>query len=299
MNTISICHLSPTMTLAQDELRRKFRESVRRQAETRLGGPATCPAPAGVPSRPRYKKRGGSGLGAKVFGRVREWCAIKEPLLERTEYLQRKSEVFASAVFRANARAHQDAAKTVRIMMDYINGFKPLPTEFQRDMCAAFVELEGPGIYGDEWKLNSLSIQQLHGWVRFLIGIICALTGRKEGKSTGCAMGIVISMFARHGISVALFSRTKEQATIILDMAKVLAATHKHADKFEIRASAHRLRIKLASEKGTINKNAESVCTAYSGDPNVSNVGRARLSDGEGANAGRLYIFIYDSVPAY
>ena len=116
---------------------------------------------------------------------------------------------------------------------------------------------------GQEWKTNQIAIKQRNNWSVQSNGIGATMTGRKEGKSTAMAMTVINTMFNVPSVEIALFSRTKPQACIILDMAKVLGINHKRASQFKIEGFRNSIRITH------IASNNIRLCTAWSGDADV------------------------------
>lgn len=199
-----------------------------------------------------------------IFGKANAWLSREAALHENIPIVCTPGQAMSNPIAKRLCAPLSGGDQIVREMTNDIDGFVPTPTDFQRSMISANIELQGPGIYIDEWAENSIDIQRRNGWRRNYKGIAGVLTGRKEGKSTACAMVVVNTLFNRPGVEIALFSRVLKQACLILDMAKILAVNHARAAEFTIEASAYRIRV---THKATGNVR---IVTAWSGDANVS-----------------------------
>ena len=128
--------------------------------------------------------------------------------------------------------------EVVRQMRSDMNQLRPEPTDFQRSIIETVIEMMAPRIYGELWKTDELAIKRRNGWTNEYHGIGAVLTGRKEGKSTALAMSVVIVMLNIRAVRIALFSKTKPQACIILNMAKPILAAHPRSAAFKMSTSA-------------------------------------------------------------
>lgn len=199
-----------------------------------------------------------------IFTKANAWFEREQALHENIPMVCTPGQTMSNPVAKKLCAPLSGGDQIVREMMNDIDGFVPTPTDFQRSMIAANIELQGPGIYVGEWAENSFAIQRRNGWRRNYKGIAGVLTGRKEGKSTACGMVVVNTLFNRPGVEIALFSRVLKQACLILDMAKILAVHHARASEFTIEASAYRIRV---THKATSNAR---IVTAWSGNADVS-----------------------------
>ncbi len=199
-----------------------------------------------------------------IFGKARAWFDRENTLHENIPMVCTPGQAMSNPIAKKLCAPLSGGDQIVREMMNDIDGFVPTPTDFQRTMISANIELQGPGIYVGEWAENSIAIQRRNGWRRGYKGIAGVLTGRKEGKSTACGMVVVNTLFNRPGVEIALFSRVLKQACLILDMAKILAVNHARASEFTIEASAYRIRV---THKATGNPR---IVTAWSGNAEVS-----------------------------
>jgi hypothetical protein len=157
-----------------------------------------------------------------------------------------------------------DGHQILRQMNADIDRMVQPPNEFQRPLIAFTMQLAAPRIYGREWRTNQTAIRRINNWPDINHGIGATITGRKEGKSTGLAMVTLIFLFNVPYMKVALFSKTKEQACIILGMAKEQLRGHGRASEFRIDSSAEVIRVEHLAT-GNVR-----VCTAYSGSADVS-----------------------------
>ena len=200
-------------------------------------------------------------------------CAMEPALHWRTRqlteyeprsFLMTRAQMLSSPLLRQMYEPLSSGHAIVRQMQLDIDGFSPQPTDFQRQVIDFTTQLSAPRIYGREWKTNQLSIKRINGWTETYHGIGALMTGRKEGKSTGLAMVTVISLFNIPSGKIALFSKTQQQARIILGMAKELAQAHARNGEFRIDTNKDEI---LVTHIATKNRR---ICTAYSGSADVS-----------------------------
>lgn len=162
-----------------------------------------------------------------------------------------------------------------------ILGLQPRPTDFQMQLIWFVVELMAPMIFGDAWKTDRLRIKRQMGWTSDYAGIGAVLTGRKEGKSTGLGMAAAIALLNVPHISVALFSKTQAQSSIILQMAKRTLASHPRISGFKVASSARAITISTSATD-------ERTMRAWSGSANVRGVyGRLGVGGASGAKLDR------------
>lgn len=136
--------------------------------------------------------------------------------------------------------------------------------------------MSAPWYYGDEWILNQDEILQRNGWQKY-DGIMAVQLERKAGKSTTLAFSCLGDLLNIPGAKIALISRTREQAQIILFLVIDLLRRHPRREEFKIKYNKTQLILSTGAE--------ERILTAYSGDPNVS-----RVREGEGTAISYRYV---------
>lgn len=142
----------------------------------------------------------------------------------------------------------------------------PKPYEFQIRIIELMLQLSGPRIYGHFWHNGSLAIRKRNGWTVDNDGIAAVLTGRKEGKSTGIAMSILLLMMNIPSYKCAVMSLTREQSQIIRRMVGDLAALHPRAREEFVVVRNSAFEFGLAPQN---NKLDQRCVHAYSGNPKV------------------------------
>jgi len=178
--------------------------------------------------------------------------------------LMSQAEMLANPVLRCAYEPQSTGHEIVRQMLLDIRRFHQTPTDFQCELINFAIQLAGPRIYGLEWKTNQLAIKQRNGWTETFYGIGAVMTGRKEGKSTGLAMLAALVLFDLPAVRIALFSKTVQQACIILNMARDLAHKHQRHNDYKIDGNKESITITHIAT-GDVR-----VCTAYSGCADVS-----------------------------
>jgi hypothetical protein len=122
--------------------------------------------------------------------------------------------------------------------------FDPPPQPFQLKIIEFMIELGAPRIYGEVWNTDYHSIKMRNGWTKKNYGIGGILSARKEGKSTGVAMGILVYLMNIPHYVWAVFAPGLTQSQIMLDLCILLLRRHPKAVQFYIPpTSARRLRI--------------------------------------------------------
>lgn len=205
-----------------------------------------------------------SAAPAKAFQPAMHWRHRQLDEYAPRSFLMTRAQMLGSPMLRQMYEPMSSGHAIVRQMQQDIEGFTPQPTDFQRQVIDFTTQLSAPRIYGREWKTNQLSIKRINGWTETYHGIGALMTGRKEGKSTGLAMVTVISLFNIPSGKIALFSKTQQQARIILGMAKELAQAHARSGDFRIDTNKDEI---LVTHIATKNRR---ICTAYSGSADVS-----------------------------
>jgi len=127
-----------------------------------------------------------------------------------------------------------DGFETIRQIRADIQGLVPTPTEFQLQLIWFVVELMARRLFGTAWDTDRVRIRRQMGWRSDYVGIGAALTGRKEGKSTGLGMAIAIVALNLPRGRIALFSRTRDQACIIKDIARDTLYAHPRIASFKL-----------------------------------------------------------------
>ena len=205
-----------------------------------------------------------SAAPAKAMQPALHWRDRQLSEYEPRSFLMTRAQMLGSPLLRQMYEPLSSGHSIVRQMQQDIEGFSPQPTDFQRQVIDFTTQLSAPRIYGREWKTNQLAIKRINGWTETYHGIGALMTGRKEGKSTGLAMVTVISLFNIPSGKIALFSKTQQQARIILGMAKELAQAHARSGDFRIDTNKDEI---LVTHIATKNRR---ICTAYSGSADVS-----------------------------
>jgi len=200
---------------------------------------------------------------AKTFGIAEKWADFEVKTFERSGCMLNMPDILNDPIASHAFRASSLGDEIVKMSRLDAQLFHITPTDFQADWLATSLEARAPRMYLEEWKRNMPSIRRRNGWITKMHGIIAMLTGRKEGKSTVLGMDGVVILFNIPGVQVALFSRTKDQACIILDMMKTLAAHHQRAGDFKIEASRSKIVVTHLAT-GDVR-----VCQAWSGSGDV------------------------------
>lgn len=137
------------------------------------------------------------------------------------------------------------------------------PNAFQIELIEFWLELSAPYIYGEFWQTDYVAIKQRNGWNTPNNGIGAVRSGRKDGKSTGIAMCVVLGMMNLPNYEVALFARVHKQSRIILGMAIQLAYAHPRFREFYMpRPSKDHFELHLG-------KNDRRMVIAHSGSETV------------------------------
>ena len=115
------------------------------------------------------------------------------------------------------------------------DGFAVVPHPFQVALIELWMELSGPAIYGAEvWGQYHVEIRRRNGWNTPNSGAGAVQSGRKDGKSTGMGMCIVLGMMNIPGYLVSVFAKVHKQSRIILGLALVLARGHRRIKEFKV-----------------------------------------------------------------
>jgi len=205
-----------------------------------------------------------SPMPLDAFGPAGNWKDRLVREFEPRSFLMSRAEILGNPMMRQMYEPMSDGHQIVRQMNLDIDAFSPQPTDFQRMLIGFTIELSAPRIYGREWRTHQLSIKRVNGWTESYHGIGAVMTGRKEGKSTGLAMVTTIALFNLASAKIALFSKTLQQARIILGMAKELAQNHGRTAEFKIETNADQIKVTHLAT-GNVR-----LCTAYSGSADVS-----------------------------
>jgi len=201
-------------------------------------------------------------LGA--FDVAGNWRERQMREFEPRSFLMSRAEILGNPMMRQMYEPMSDGHQIVRQMNLDIDAFSPQPTDFQRQLIDFTIQLAAPRIYGREWRTHQLAIKRVNGWTESYHGIGAVMTGRKEGKSTGLAMVTTIALFNLPSAKIALFSKTLQQARIILGMSKELAQNHGRTADFKIETNADQIKVTHLAT-GNVR-----LCTAYSGSADVS-----------------------------
>lgn len=198
----------------------------------------------------------GNVVANRAYRRVVSHKAMLDNAQEWTDTLMARYGRYARLMNVPQMLANPETAQTE----DTLEGFEIIrqiridiatlpkqPTDFQLKLIWFIVELMAPRIFGQAWTTDRARIKKQMGWVEDRDGIGGVLTGRKEGKSTGIAMGCSIVLLNLRAIPVALFSRTKDQSCIILGMAKELLAGHPRINNFKMTTSSNIIKL-IASD---------------------------------------------------
>jgi hypothetical protein len=204
---------------------------------------------------------------APFVAHARAWCAELTATYTRRAAIRSAVDMVIDP--EVSAVEMVDGFETIRQMRVDIEQLRPPPTDFQLRLIWYAIELAAPRIFGERWKTDRVRIQRQMGWHNDFAGIGGVLTGRKEGKSTGLAMAASIMLLNLRAVPIALFSRTLDQAVIILRMAKMLLVVHPHFKQFKAAMSS---RIITLSAPGGDTR----TITAYSGATDVR-FARARV----------------------
>lgn len=115
------------------------------------------------------------------------------------------------------------------------SGFAVEPHAFQVTLIEFGIELMGPSIYGtDVWRQNHVAIRQRNGWTTPNNGVGAVQSGRKDGKSTGIAMLVVLALLNIPHFKVSLFAKVHKQSRIILGLVSLLARGHIRCKDFKV-----------------------------------------------------------------
>jgi len=114
-------------------------------------------------------------------------------------------------------------------------GFAVVPHAFQITLIEFWLELSGPAIYGAEtWGQHHEAIRRRNGWSTPNNGVGAVQSGRKDGKSTGIAMCVVLGMLNIPEYKVSVFAKVHKQSRIILGLVAVLARGHRRIKEFKV-----------------------------------------------------------------
>ena len=205
-------------------------------------------------------------MSNQIFSAANAWRESQLEEYRRTSNeMPQIDEILADPKIRAAFQPKSSGYDIVEQIGIDANLFSKMPTDFQRELIDFGVQLLGRKIFGLEWKVNQIEIRRKLGWDDETHGIAGVMTGRKEGKSTGLSMLDVLAMFNLPGIKVAVFSKTKSQACIILNMAKILIASHPRRSEFKIEAHAESITLTNLNDESD-----KRTCTAYAGNADVS-----------------------------
>jgi len=198
------------------------------------------------------------------FKAALRWAEYEMEQFRPMAGLLNQAEMLANPVLRRAYEPLSSGHEIVRQMRLDINRFHQSPTDFQRELIDFTMQLAGPRIYGLEWKTNQLAIKRHNGWTETFYGIGAVMTGRKEGKSTGLAMTATLVLLDVPAVRIALFSKTVQQACIILNMARDMLKKHGRAGDYKLDGNKESITITHVAT-GDVR-----VCTAYSGCADVS-----------------------------
>lgn len=216
---------------------------------------------------PRMFVKPSKSLYKSTLAVTTEWTNHEVGKIESTPRIMSLVEILSNPMANQAYKALSSGAEIIRQMRIDTNGFVKKPTDFQREMIEFVTQLLGRRIYGMDWKINQMDIRRRLGWKEETHGIGGIMTGRKEGKSTGLSMAASLAMLNIPGVEVALFSKTRAQAQIILNMAKTAIGSHLRRNEFKIEVSASCMKLTLLSDRNDVR-----VCTAYSGNADVSTI---------------------------
>ena len=255
---------------AGDEARREvfdeaFAKLVRQRLQTAFRKRAAeLAAPADTTLAPERRFHGPShAMHAQLFGVAEKWIARETEVYRQMGGLRMLDEILMDPIMAHQLRPVNAGDEIVYQSRQDVDGFTPVPSDFQREWLEFSMQLKGRRIYGPEWKSNQIAIKQRNNWTVQSNGLGGTMTGRKEGKSTAMAMDVIVTMFNIPSVEIALFSRTQKQARIILNMAKVLGNNHARAAEYKLEPYKDEIRI---THLPTGNMR---LCTAYSGDADV------------------------------
>lgn len=213
----------------------------------------------------RVQRRGLRAVSyASKYTRAREWIEEREALYRRHARMMSIAEMVADPELVAVDAI--DGFETIRAIRADIELLTPRPTDFQLELIWWVVELMAPRIFGSRWDTDQTRIRRRLGWTSVNYGIGAALTGRKEGKSTGFAMGVTVTSLNIPGLRTALFSLTRDQACLILDMTKSVLDVHPHRNDFRYVPSARQITLSRRLANGNLD---ERTIKAWSGSANV------------------------------
>jgi len=197
-----------------------------------------------------------------VLDNAREWSASLRQRYTRHARLMDVPSMLADPEVVQEEEALEGFSIIRQIKLDIPELAKP-PTDFQMGLIWFIVQLMAPRIFGQAWATDRVRIKREMGWTDEHLGIGAVLTGRKEGKSTGMAMACALLLLNLKNFPIALFSRTREQARIILGMTRELLIGHPRVNQFRFIQSGDIL--KLRASLGD-----EREIRAWSGQTNVS-----------------------------
>lgn len=210
-----------------------------------------------------------------VVRRARDWVAEREALSRRYARMMSIPDIIADPeITQFDAPEGLEVIRQIRIDIDHLH---PRPTDFQLEIIWFVVELMAPRIFGARWQTDRARIKKQMGWTAHNYGIGGILTGRKEGKSTGLAMAVVIVAMNLPSILIALFSLTINQSTIILGMAKTILFDHPRSAEFKVNTSTQKISLTRLRADGRADTRE---VRAWSGSANVRAYGN-RTGAGE------------------
>lgn len=192
------------------------------------------------------------------FDSIARWSTGLVERFEQRTFIPTAAQSYANAQYDSRTLQGDEVIRNTR--RDFL-ACSPPPTSVQKRMFETYLQVKAPRIYGAEWESDKCAILKRNAW-REYDGILLTLTGRKEGKSTGLAQNCLSTVLNVPNWRIAVFSRTREQAQIILLLVIHMFRKHPRAAEFKATFSKREFTISTATDTRTI--------TAYSGDANVS-----------------------------
>ena len=219
------------------------------------------------------KRRDADARGLRVRGdavcyrslitRLDHWCNVREQRYRIRHKLVPMRDLISDPEFAQDLDEAASGFEVIARCREAIRLLHKQPTDFQLSLIWFVIELMLPRIFGKSWRTQRVRICRRLGMSASYIGLGGVLSGRKEGKSTAFGMSVAVVLLCVPNIKVALFSKTREQAKIILSMAMEFVTNHPWRSQFDIPPGTNPFRL-VASPAD------HREASAKSGDADVS-----------------------------